>query len=208
MKQGITVFVIMVILLAAAPASAQNAGVRYDVKANVSTNASGTPVEVRAQVQAEARALQVEAEARKASTTDRRFELQSNIAKKRADNTFRVIEATIERLRNIANRVESRITKVESAGGVALESRAALAEARNHLSLAETSIAAFASVDLSGDDIRDKFDRVKTIAAEAKTHIREAHRALMRAVVALKPGFRTNNATSTRATSTATSTNQ
>ncbi len=143
-----------------------------------------------------------------ATSTANRIELQTNIAKKRATNTFRVFTATIERLENIAKRIESRIAKVEAAGGTAAESRAALAEARNHLSLAKTSIAAFASVDLSGSDVRAKYNRVKAVAAEAKIHIRETHRALMRAVVSLKPGFRTSNATSTRATSTATSTSQ
>src|SRR3989338_10616979 len=136
----------------------------------------------------------------KASSTEKRIELQTSIAKKRADNTYRVINAAIQQLENIANRIESRIVKVETAGGVATESRVALAEARNYLSLAKTSIANFISLDLSGTDIRAKYDAVKAVATEAKGHLRNAHRALMKAVVSLKPGFRTPNATSTATT--------
>src|SRR3989344_5785592 len=66
----------------------------------------------------------------KASSTEKRIELQTSIAKKRADNTYRVINAAIQQLENIANRIESRIVKVETAGGVATESRVALADSR------------------------------------------------------------------------------
>ncbi|KKU50236.1 MAG: hypothetical protein A3F53_01070 [Candidatus Zambryskibacteria bacterium RIFCSPHIGHO2_12_FULL_48_10] len=126
------------------------------------------------------------AQQRNASSTEKRMELQSNIAKKRAVNTSRVLTATVERLGNIATRIESRIAKVKAAGGDVTQSEAAIAEARNHLSLAKTSISAFTSIDLSTGDVREKYDRVKAVAAEVKTHLREAHRSLMKAVVSLK----------------------
>jgi len=181
-------FALGVVLLAlAVPAYAQQglpARNQAEVRVNAGQgNASATPARIQ---------------------TEQRFELRANVAKRKATNTSRVMMATTERLEQIAARIESRIAKVESAGGNASESRTALAEARNYLSLARTSIAAFASIDLSDNEsLREKYDRVKAVAAEAKTRIREAHRSLTLAVLALRPGILINNAASA-----ATSTNQ
>ncbi len=137
-----------------------------------------------------------------ASSTERRAEIQTSIAKRRAANASRVMTATVERLERIIIRIESRIAKVKAAGVDVSASETAIVSARNHLSLARTSLAAYASVDFSTGDAREKFDRVKAIAAEVKGHLREAHQSLMEAARNLIPGRAMSNATSTRATST------
>ncbi|MDO8589859.1 MAG: hypothetical protein Q7R69_01130 [bacterium] len=127
----------------------------------------------------------VEAQTRKASSTDARAEMQRGLAKRKAANTSRVLTATVERLERIIVRLESRIEKVKADGGVTATSTAYVVEARNHLSLTKASIALFASVDLSGDKAKENFERVRDIASEAKGHIREAHRSLTKAIRAL-----------------------
>lgn len=151
--------------------------------------ASTTPVRVRAEVRAEI-------EARQASTTERRVEMQRNLVKRKAEHTARVFTATVERLEKIIVRLESRIAKVKALGGVTTESESFVAEAKNHLSLAKLSLAAFSSIDLSGDKARDNFERVRAVATEVKGHIREAHTSLMKAIRSLKPGQKTATSTS------------
>jgi len=123
---------------------------------------------------------------RKASSTERRIEFQQGIAKRKADHTARVLTATVERLGKIATRLESRIAKVDAAGGTTTDAKIFVAEARNHLALATSSIALFASLDLIGDKAQENFEKVRTLAKEIKGHIREAHRSLKNAVRVLK----------------------
>lgn len=135
-------------------------------------------------------------EERKASSTERRVEMQRGLAKKKAEHVARVLTATVERLEKIITRLESRIAKVKALGGVTAETESFVAEAKSHLSLAKLSIAALSSVDLSLDKARDNFERVRVAAAEAKGHIREAHTSLKKAIRSLKPGQKTATSTS------------
>ncbi|MEK9171626.1 MAG: hypothetical protein AAB782_00090 [Patescibacteria group bacterium] len=135
-------------------------------------------------------------EERKASSTERRVEMQRGLAKRKAEHTARVLTATVERLERIIVRLESRIAKVRGNGGAVAETEAFVAEAKNHLSLAKSSIALFVSLDLTGQKAQENFERVRTLAAEVKGHIREAHTSLMKAIRSLKPGQRTATSTS------------
>ena len=103
--------------------------------------------------------------------------------------TAKTLNATIERLGNIIGRIESRIEKVKSAGGNTVESETAIAEAKKHLQLAKDSMAKLSLVELKNETLRENFTKVKEAAAEVKTHLREAHREMMKAVRSLK----TNN---------------
>lgn len=168
MKQRVFLCVLFLALFVlASTAYAQGSPRAGAAGANSSGNASATPVRTQA---------------------EQRFEFRADVIKKKASNTSRVMENTIKRLEGIATRIESRITKVESAGGNIAESRAALTEARSYLSSARASLSPLASVDFSTTDVRAKFNEAKAIAVEAKSHIRNAHGALMRAVSALKLG--------------------
>lgn len=150
--------------------------------------------------------MKAEMEVKRASSTARRVEMQQGIAKKRAEHAGKMLLATIERLEKILMRVETRIAKVKAEGGVTAESEANIGEAKIHLQAARTSLEAFASIDLSADKANENFENIKELAQTVKTHIKEAHESLMKAVRALKPGRPSGNATTTRATTTATST--
>ncbi|GEM_PF-6759183 len=117
---------------------------------------------------------------------ERRIEVQQNLAKRKAEHTARVLTATVGRLGKIADRLDSRIAKVDAAGGTTTDAKMFVAEAREHLSLATSSIATFASLNLTGDKVKENFEKVRTLATEVKGHIREAHRSLKNAVRALK----------------------
>src|SRR5688572_2428229 len=92
----ITSILTLAALSLALPVAAQN------VRVNVSGSASGTPANTRAE-------QRVQVEVRRASTTERRVELQRGLAKRKALHTSRVMAATIERLEKILARIESRI---------------------------------------------------------------------------------------------------
>lgn len=144
-------------------------------------------------------------EQRRASSTERRVEMQRDLAKRKAEHVTRVILATIERLEKIIIRIESRIAKIQARGGVTTETERFVALAKGNLADAQLAVDAFASLDLSGSTARENFETVRAAAAEAREHIRAAHRNLMMAVRALK-GPNTGTDRDGRATSTATST--
>lgn len=181
-RKYVSIALLAALVLAASTASAQGVG---EVRVRVNGNASVTPVEVktRAETNAEVRAG---AQSRQASSSEARTEMQTSVAKRKAANTERVFSATVDRLEKIADRIESRIAKFEDKGAPTTDAVKFLAEARAHLDLADTSISAFASLDLSGELLRDNFAKIRTAASEAKMHIREAHTSLMMSVRSLK----------------------
>ena len=162
------------------------------INASVDTRAIQVQAQIRAEiearrVQADERreTLRVEAESRRASSTARRIEFQQDIAKRQVENTARVILATIGRLENIIVRLESRIAKIKARGGLTSESEGFVAAARANLSDARLAVDAFVSIDLSSERALENFQRIRAAAAEAREHIRAAHRNLMMAVRSL-----------------------
>lgn len=208
MKQLISSLVLISLLGFATAASAQdnrgpgpNAGPGRIGQVDM-RNATSTIRDIRTEVKARIDARLASSTARLASSTARRIELQQAIAKRAAEHTGKKLLATIERLEKLADRIDSRIEKIEAAGGTASTSERFLADARGHLSKARVALEAYSSVDLSGTRLADNFERVRAAAAEVKEHLRLAHRSLVDAIRSLKPGRTTNNATSTRATTT------
>jgi hypothetical protein len=145
-----------------------------------------------------------ELEVRKASSTEKRIGMQQGLAKKMAEHTAKVFNATVERLEKLIERIESRIAKVKADGKDTSVSEGFVAQAKAHLSEAKTSIARFASIDLSADKAKENFSAVKEVAREVKEHIKEAHKALSEAVRALKPGSNGGTATTTASTTAST----
>ena len=139
----------------------------------------------RAQADERREAARIEAEARRAQTQTKRVEFQQAVAKRQVENTARVILATIGRLENIIVRLESRIAKIKARGGLTSESEGFVAAARANLSDARLAVDAFSSIDLSGERALENFQRIRAAAAEAREHIRAAHRNLMMAVRSL-----------------------
>ena len=107
------------------------------------------------------------------------------MAEKKSANTARVMKATVERLGKIISRLESKIEKVKSRGGNTSESERLVVEAKAHLSEATTSINTFANIQLSGETIKENFERIRTLATEAREHLRATHESLLMAVRAL-----------------------
>lgn len=165
MKQKLFPVILLALLLAAAPVSAQ--GVR----------ATGT------------------AQMKNASTTEARAELKLEIVKRKASQTLRVMSGTVTRLENILARLESRIEKVKADGSDVVDSETFLAEAKKHLQMAKDEIALFVSIDFSTGTLRENFDKLKSAALDVKLHIREVHTNLMKSVRALRPGQANTNAT-------------
>ncbi len=185
MKQRIITTGLAFLLLASAtPAFAQGLNLRVKTEAEVKMegkNASST--ENRED-------LKDRMGERKASSTERRIEVQQSVAKRLANHAKEMFGAMINRLEKLADRVQSRIEKVKSAGGNTTESERFLADARVHISEAKTSLEAFVSVDLSADKLTENFSRIRGVGTQVKTHLKEAHTALVKAVRALKMGFK------------------
>jgi len=161
---------------------------------NVSLDTRAIQVQAQMRAEIEARRVQaderreaarIEAEAKRAQTQSKRVEFQQAVAKRQVENTARVILATIGRLENIIVRLESRIAKIKARGGLTSESEGFVAAARVNLSDARLAVDAFVSIDLSSERALENFQRIRAAAAEAREHIRAAHRNLMMAVRSL-----------------------
>lgn len=139
----------------------------------------------RAEADARRETARAEAEARRAEAQARRVEFQRAAAERRVENAARVILATIERLEKIINRIESRIAKIQARGGATSEAEASVALAKGNLADARASVNAFINIDLSSEIAQDNFEKVRAAAAEAREHLRAAHRNLMMAVRSL-----------------------
>jgi len=133
--------------------------------------------------------------------------MQKNLVKRRVEHVTRVILATIGRLENIVTRIESRIEKIQVRGGDTTEAESFVEKAKGNLVDARIAVDAFANLDLSGSTAKENFKTVRAAVAEAKEHIRAAHRNLMMAVRNLK-GPNTGASVEATATSTATSTSE
>lgn len=144
-------------------------------------------------------------EQRKASSTERRVAMQMSLAKRKVSHVTKVILATIERLEKIIVRIESRIAKIQERGGNTAEAENFVVLTKENLADARIAVDVFANLDLSGSTAATNFETIRAAAAEAKEHIRAAHRNMMMAVRALK-GPNTGIEREERATSTATST--
>lgn len=144
--------------------------------------------ERRAEIEQKAEERRAQVEEKRAEMTQKRAEFQKEIAKKRLENTSRVTLATIERLENIADRIQSRIEKVTEAGNDTTEPVAYLNAARADLEAAKASVADFENLDLTSEDAQANFELIKVSAKEAKDHIRSAHENLKNAVKLLSFG--------------------
>lgn len=104
-------------------------------------------------------------------------------------------EAVADRLTRIADRLESRIAKFKESGVDTVATEGYLADARVKIGLAKTEIGNISSAlntALSGDINADTFRQVRTIVGSAKQALKDAHAALVKVVVSLKPGLNTD----------------
>lgn len=188
-------------LLAASPAFAQEGEVKARAGVSVPTR-----VKVEAQTSAEVRVRQASStRSTDSGQAERRATIQASVAKRMVERAGKVMQATIERLEKLSARIESRIAKVKVEGGATAESEAALAAAKVHIGEAKAELKTFLAISLTSEQLSENVSTLRTAAAKVKVHLREAHAALVKSVVALKPG---RTEAKVRATSTATTTNQ
>lgn len=125
------------------------------------------------------------------STALRKAMLDENVKERvmnRVENAGRLLQAMLERLGGLSDRIQARIDTLEAAGVDASAAQAELDEAQDAIEAAADAVAevktafdeAFAS-----ETPRENMGAVKTAAEEAKAAIRAAHKALMEAVQAL-----------------------
>ncbi|OHA89619.1 MAG: hypothetical protein A3C70_02590 [Candidatus Zambryskibacteria bacterium RIFCSPHIGHO2_02_FULL_43_14] len=212
MKHRVTVSVVVfAVIVMALPVFAEGPNFEANDKSST-TPTKVRAIEIRKEMEArrasttERRAeIKNNIEQRKASSTERRVEMQRSLVKRKVEHVTKVILATIERLEKIVIRIESRIAKIQERGGDTTEAEGFVAVAKGNLADARVAVEVFATLDLFDSAVAKNFETVRAAAAEAKEHIRAAHRNMMMAVRALK-GPNTGVKREERATTTATST--
>lgn len=141
---------------------------------------------------------------------ERREELQNKVENKIADFILKISNrygAAIERLEGIAERIESRIIKLEDQGinqtkakELVLEAREKITTAKASLTLigdweAEMKSVASSTASSTASNIKSRFPELKNLIAGGKEDIKEAHAALVEVIKNIKPGL--NKATTT-----------
>lgn len=116
------------------------------------------------------------------------------------NNMVRKFENAIDRLNNLAERIESRLTKTEDAGNDVAKQRDLLKVARDKITAVETALsdakAKFAEMAKS-ENPKEAFKKVKELAHSVAEKVKEAHKALVDVVTSLKGLRLGDKATST-----------
>lgn len=132
-----------------------------------------------------------------------------------AARTIKRLEAAVERLAKLSDRLESRLNKLSEGGVDVSKSRGLLTEARAKIAEAKSKIAeAKASIEtaVSSDSPKEAFQKVREITGGANEKLKEAHKALVRAIssASAKGGLKkaTTTPTTTNTESSETTTQQ
>lgn len=158
-----------------------------------------------------------EARARLASTTEKlkekRKELKSDaelkLAKKLEERKAKVVEVfekALENVKNLIERIASRISKMEAESINVAEAKVLLETARSKFTLAETELANLENMLLSdipsGSTSTERKSALKSLNAQsekAKTAIKAAHKATVDVISSLKRGLmKSKTSTSTQ----------
>jgi hypothetical protein len=209
MKTKVIFLAIVTLLLSGGVAHAQVVGSPLEVNTNAEVNSTGTveigryrgnsvdaDVEMRAETRARLEARQAEMEERRAEMEERRSQIQVMLSERVqvrienfANGLFRALDAGVLRLENIAERIDSRIEKLEDDGMDMSAQAELLLNAEVEIDEAETEIAE-ARVELeamlSSDTPREALENVRTALSEAKQALREARQALIETVQSIK----------------------
>lgn len=147
-------------------------------------------VELRIENRAE---LQAKAEARKEKIRTEKKAKLDEAKKKRVEtaarNSVRVLTNALTRVQELSVKVEARIAKAESAGVVATDARARLAEGNTLWLTAKVKVdglEADLTAALASETPIAAFETFRTHAGEAKDGIKAAHAKIVEAVAALK----------------------
>lgn len=134
---------------------------------------------------------------------------RKEIAKVRSIVAAKVYNATIVRLEKLVERIQSRTDKVKAEGGITTTAQGFVDAAKINISDAKAHIVLMQSADIStstaSTTARANFENVKDEAKIAKKLLQDAKQNLQKAVNALarlNKEIKSNNATSTPATTT------
>jgi len=175
-------------------------------------------------VVAKIEALRVQASSTKdvkeriASTTERlkeakreKSDIEKRIGKKLDEQRTKIaqkFEEALKNLNNLVTRVESRIAKIEAAGGNVTAVKASLDLAKAKVALADADLTTLENMLASSTATSTKKEMraaVKIQTEKTKKSVEAAHKAIVKVISSLKPGqIRKEAATSTTATTTAT----
>ena len=98
-------------------------------------------------------------------------------------------EEAVKRLKNLADRIESRLNKFTELGKDVSASRISLGEAKRKIADAETAIAeAKSKLDdvLNSDSPKEAFKEVRVLVVKARDAIKDAHQALVKVIKEIK----------------------
>lgn len=132
----------------------------------------------------------------KAEEQARKEELKKKLGEKRGENIERFFnqmvgkfEAAIGRLKDLSDRIASRLNKAEENGRNVVELRAKLAGANDKIAAAERALedakAKYAEA-VKDKDFKASFRKVREVVAVVHDAVREAHRALVDVVNSIK----------------------
>jgi len=117
-------------------------------------------------------------------------ERRKQMIKKFFEKMVRRFDAAINRLKKLADRIDSRLTKFATERGKDVTLlRTRLVEAKAKITEAEAAInAAKAGLDgaLNSETPREAFEAVKKLISDARDKIKEAHQALVKVVTEIK----------------------
>lgn len=105
------------------------------------------------------------------------------------EKMFERLDAAIVRLEKLAERIDSRISKFDKRDVNAEKAKQLLTEARALIENAKTSLSsAKSSVEeiLSGENSKEVFARARENVQSVVSHTKDAHKALVQSIVALK----------------------
>lgn len=142
---------------------------------------------------------------RRAERMEKLSAQRKEIVKRQAAMMFKRIEAAIERLKKLGDRIGERIVKLKEKGVNTTKSEALLVSARSEITNAETHLGlakTAAQGAIESETPKEAFEAVRAHAGEAKEAVKKAHRALVDSIVALKGKSGNKTATTTAATTT------
>ncbi|MCW9054517.1 MAG: hypothetical protein OQJ98_00845 [Candidatus Pacebacteria bacterium] len=154
--------------------------------------ASGTPELIRAQLATSTKERLEQIEERKSELRLQLEERRAELEEKKNERIARYLgyisrkmDAAIERLNTLADRILSRIEKLEEVGHEMTDARAVLDTARGEIAIAEeemNSALEDAKTALEEDMTREAFGQVASTLAHAKESLRDAHKALVEVI--------------------------
>ena len=208
MKTKVILLAIVALLLSGGVAQAQVGSFPLEINTNAEVNSTGTveirnrnnsadaDVDFRAETRARLEARQMEMEERRAEMEERRSQIQVMLDERVqarienfANGLFRALDAGVLRLENIAERIDSRIEKLEDDGMDMDAQTELLLGAEIQIDEAEAEIAEARvelEVMLSSDTPREALEDVRTALSEAKQALREAKQALVETVQSIR----------------------